>query len=119
MGRRAGRWGLSLSTANELPGDADTSSHSSHCAEQHGNPGRVNALSAQLEKSGHAILEPRETSLEASGHMSGAHTLLTTVLPALKGAVDPKEQCLIPWHAFSHSKLATVHLLCARHRGEG
>ena len=67
-GKEGGKVGLSLSIANELPGDADTASHSSRCAEQHGNPGRVNALSDQLEKSWHAILEPRETSVEASGH---------------------------------------------------
>lgn len=42
--------------------------------------------------------------------MGGAHTLLTTVPPPLKGTVDPKEQCLIPWHAFSHSKLVTSYV---------
>lgn len=59
MGRRVGRWGLRLSIANELPDEAGTASHSSHCAKQYGKPGSVNALSAQLEKSRHAILESR------------------------------------------------------------
>ena len=43
------------------------------------NQAQSTAFGAELEKSRHAILESRYTRLEASGHMGGAHTLLTTV----------------------------------------
>lgn len=52
------------------------------------NQGQSTAFSAELEKSRHAVLESRYTRLEASGHMGGAHTLLTTV--PQKGQLTPR-----------------------------